>query len=243
MKSETNSTEYGLKEDWDSVQSSLEQIIPVYDKTNRYISLGSDLRLRKKGISLLISELDAPNFTLLDLGSGTGTMTRLFREKSGADVVMVDPIHEMMRVALSKTHEDGLLAVYESLPFREGRIDAAMAAFSLRDARELLRALIEINKLLRIDGRFLIVDLTKPDSKAKSWFISIYWALIAPAIAFLASGRLGLKFGALSKTYKRLPTISEFFRITREAGFEVSKKEFSMMGGAAIIILRKKLTD
>jgi demethylmenaquinone methyltransferase / 2-methoxy-6-polyprenyl-1,4-benzoquinol methylase len=240
-QSETNSSQYGLKDDWQSIQRTLEEIIPVYDKTNRYISLGTDLKLRKRGIELLLSEFSDGYFTLLDFGCGTGTMTHLLREKSNTTgVVLVDPIAAMMRVAIRKTSEEGLLAVYESLPFRKESIDAAMAGFSLRDARDLNIALEQISGLLKQNGKFLIVDLSKPDSSTKRFLISIYWRGIAPAIAFLSSGRLGLKFGALSKTYKRLPKISEFLIVARKHGFEISKSEFSMMGGASIILLSKQ---
>lgn len=237
-----NQPEYGLKDDWDSVQSVLEEIIPVYDRTNRYISLGSDLKLRRRGIDLLLSEFSSNSgFSLLDLGCGTGTMTRLTQERPGSGTVtLVDPIEKMMKIASDRTKQDGLLAVYEFLPFRGGALDGAMAGFSLRDARDLSLALTEINRLLKRDAKFLIVDLSKPDSAVKRMLISFYWRALAPLIAFIVAGRLGLKFGALSKTFNRLPTTSEFLRISREAGFEASKSEFSMLGGACIIILTKK---
>jgi len=233
--------EFGLKDDWDSVQKTLEEIIPVYDRTNRYISLGTDLKLRRIGIEVLNAEFGNQNFSLLDLGCGTGTMTRLFLEGTPrrAQVTLVDPIRKMMRTATKRVDSNGVLAVYEFLPFRQGNIDAAMAGFSLRDARDLNSAMKEIRRLLRMNGKFLIVDLSKPDSRVKREMISIYWSAIAPLIAFLTSGRLGLKFGALSKTYKRLPTISEFFSVAERAGFKISKSEFRMLGGAAIILLTK----
>ena len=235
--------EYGLKDDWDSIQSILEEIIPVYDKTNRYISLGSDLKLRRSGIALLLSQFRKDSeFSILDLGSGTGTMTRLFLEKTGwkEEVILVDPIAKMMKVASERTKQEGLLSVYEFLPFREEVLDAVMAGFSLRDARDLEVALSQIRRLLRHNGKFLIVDLSKPDSEIKRTLISIYWRILAPLIAFVVAGRLGLKFGALSKTFNRLPTMSEFFRISRKEGFEVTNSEFSMLGGACIILLIKK---
>ena len=233
---------YGLREDWNSVQETLEQIIPIYDKTNRYISLGTDLKLRKRGIELLLNEFHTDDFSLLDLGCGTGTMTRLFQAsaKSNDKVTLVDPLLGMMRIAHNRVAQDGVLGVYETLPFREEAVDAAMAGFSIRDARDLPAALRQINSLLRENGKFLIVDLSKPDSSLKGGLISVYWRMLAPFIAFLSSGKLGLKFGALSKTYKRLPKISEFFRLAEDEGFEVAKSEFSMLGGACVILLTKR---
>jgi len=236
-------SQYGLEDDWTSIQETLVEIIPVYDKTNRYISLGTDLKLRRRGIELLLSNFKDRDFVLLDLGCGTGTMTRLLRERvsqNQTEVVLVDPMLSMMRVARAKTHEIGPLAVYEHLPFRQESVDAAMAGFSLRDARNLEEALTQINGLLKKDGKFLIVDLSKPDSPLKIWLITVYWRVLAPVLAFASSGRLGLKFGALSTTFKRLPTISQFFALAVSQGFTIVNAKFSLMGGASVILLSKK---
>ena len=236
------STVYGLREDWAAVQKALEDIIPVYDKTNRYISFGSDVRLRKKGLDLLRTAMGNETFSVVDLGCGTGRMTQLFLDSSGPhgeSPLLVDPIAAMMRVAKKGTRSDGLLAVFENLPFRSGSLDSAMAGFSLRDARNLGRALDQINYLLKPGGKFLIVDLSKPDSKVGSALITIYWKVLAPLVAFCTAGRLGLKFGALATTYTRLPTISQFFEISKRSGFGVIASEFSMLGGASVIILGK----
>jgi demethylmenaquinone methyltransferase/2-methoxy-6-polyprenyl-1,4-benzoquinol methylase len=233
---------YGLKEDWDSIQKTLEEIIPVYDKTNRYISLGTDLRIRKRGIELLLKEIGVHDFLILDLGCGTGKMSQLFGAATGSTerIILVDPIKEMMRVAKSRNKTEGLLAVYENLAFPSESIDAAMAGFSLRDARDLVGALRELNRILKPKGVFLMVDLAKPDSKVKSGLISVYWRLLAPFLAFVGSGRAGLKFGALSKTYQRLPKVSELIQLFERNNFTVSKMEFSMLGGVCIFVFRKK---
>jgi demethylmenaquinone methyltransferase/2-methoxy-6-polyprenyl-1,4-benzoquinol methylase len=242
---ENSASGYGLKEDWDSVQKTLEEIIPVYDKTNRYISLGTDLKIRKRGIALLKEQIGKENFVLLDLGCGTGKMTQLFAELSGSsdEVLLVDPILAMMRVARSRTRAQGLLAVYENLPFRGNSVDAAMAGFSLRDARDLHGALDELHHSLTSGGLFLIVDLSKPDSKVKNALISVYWKVLAPFLAFVASGRAGLKFAALSRTYKRLPKTADYMKLFRDRGFSVVHSEFFMGGGASIILLRKKVAN
>lgn len=246
MSQSPETSEYGLEDDWSFIQQTLEEIIPVYDRTNRYISLGTDLKLRRRGIDLLLNSYGDKSFSLLDLGCGTGSMTRLLREKASIDrieILLVDPLSKMMHLASFKTKEDGLLAVYEYLPFRPGTVDACMAGFSLRDARNLFEALQRIYGLLKTGGKFLIVDLSKPDSETRRSFISIYWKIVAPVIAFISSGRLGLKFGALSKTYHRLPTISQFLKLAGAVGYSVQKSEFSLMGGACVILLSKERNE
>ncbi len=115
-----------------------------------------------------------------------------------------------------------------------------MAGFAIRDAKNLSHALAEINKLLKIGGKFLIVDLAKPDSRFKTLLIGVYWRAIAPAIAFLTSGRLGLKFGDLAMTFHRLPKNGELLALVKKSGFQVTNAEYSMMGGACVLLLSKE---
>lgn len=233
---------YGLKEDWDKVQRILEEIIPVYDKTNRYISLGADLKLRKRGIDLLVDSTGKANITTLDLGSGTGKMAIELASRvpnGNKSITMLDPIAKMAQVAKLRTGGDPVIAMFERLPFREGSFEAATAGFSIRDARDLNEAIIEVSKVLKQGGKFLVVDLAKPDSKLRSGAIMFYWDIFAPTIAFISSGRLGLKFGALARTFRRLPRITEFITLLKDAGFNVLKMEQYLIGGSCIILLEK----
>ncbi|MHB1909203.1 MAG: class I SAM-dependent methyltransferase [Nitrososphaerales archaeon] len=233
MSSKQNS--YGLKEEWTSVEETLLKIIPVYDKVNRYISLGRDLKLRKEGLQLLEKAVGVDS-TILDLGSGPGKMSELLRKNS----IMVDALVPMMRVALQKNKSsDGFIAVYENLPFKEASVGAAMAGFAIRDARNLDAALHEVSRILARSGYFLIVDLSKPDSDLKRSLIGIYWSVFAPMIAFVAAGRLGLEFAALSKTFKKLPTNSKFLEIAKSAGLDLSSSKYHMLSGASVILLKK----
>jgi demethylmenaquinone methyltransferase / 2-methoxy-6-polyprenyl-1,4-benzoquinol methylase len=233
----SNAKGFGLKEDWCSVQESLREIIPVYDRTNRYISLGSDRKIRRQGLDLLKEVLgDVPELSIVDLGSGTGKMTQLL----GRTSVMVDALMPMMQVASERNpNSEGLLAIFENLPFKEGSFQGAMAGFALRDARSLEQALSRISDSIQNGGFFLIVDLSKPDSRLKRGMIALYWWTLAPLIAFFVAGRLGLKFVALSTTYRRLPRNSEFVKLAQDAGFDLVASRFFMLGGASIVLLRK----
>ncbi|HVB13031.1 MAG TPA: class I SAM-dependent methyltransferase [Nitrososphaerales archaeon] len=234
---------FGLKEDWPSIQKTLEEIVPVYDRTNRYISLGTDLKLRRKGLELLEKSIGKPSFRILDLGCGTGRMS----VELLADIpiekefcVLLDPIKKMMEVARFKTGLEGFLAVFENTPFRAGVFDAAMAGFAIRDAKNLSKAIEDVSKLLKTGGKFLIVDLSKPDSELKTSVIGFYWRAFAPMLAFFSSGMLGLKFAALAKTFQRLPKNSELLSLLKHSGFNVVTAEYSMMGGVCLLLLSKE---
>ena len=68
----------GLGSYWGEVLDVLQEIIPVYDKVNSYISLGKDSEHRNKAIMGKIENGDK----ILDAGSGFGNMS-----KTALDVV------------------------------------------------------------------------------------------------------------------------------------------------------------
>ncbi len=236
---------FGLKEDWQSVEDTLRTVIPVYDRVNRFISLGSDLRMRKEGLDLLRKSLGKGSFSVLDLGCGPGKMTEMLLGgmSDGAHVsvsLLAAALVPMVRVSISKNrNSQSVASVYESLPFWGETMDAAMAGFAIRDAKDLRSAMKQTHDILRPKGLFLIVDLCKPNSKVKRGLVGAYWRLIAPAIAFLAAGRLGLKFAALSKTFERLPTMHEFVELTMSQGFTVVESSLRMLDGACILLLQR----
>jgi demethylmenaquinone methyltransferase / 2-methoxy-6-polyprenyl-1,4-benzoquinol methylase len=249
---ESKEVQFGLNEEWYSIEGILREIIPVYDKTNRFISFGTDLKVRTEGLSLLIKHLTASgknSFNVLDLGSGPGKMTQVLtslaeRENSAriSESLMLDALGPMMNVALKRNEtSEGVLGIYEAVPVRSLSFSSAIAGFALRDSRNLLKALEEIHRILEDKGYFLIVDLSRPDSLAKRSLVGLYWIALAPLIAFFAAGRLGLKFGALYTTYELLPKKKDFLALLNSAGFDIVEKRFSMMDGVCVILLQKKV--
>ena len=230
-------TGLGLGEDWDYVEQALREVIPVYDRTNRFISLGSDLKIRKSGLELLKQFLgNDPEILVLDLGCGTGRMTNLF----GRPAVMLDALGPMIRVAKKRNpNAEGIIGVFENLPLRSRTIQGVMTGFAIRDARRLNEALREINQALVRGGLLLIADLSKPESNFKSGLIALYWKIFAPLIALAVSGRKGLKFAALSNTYQKLPKKSVFLELTKKTGFRLIASRYFMLGGASVLLLKK----
>lgn len=236
----TSGEQFGLKEDWTHVEEILRDVLPVYEKTNRYISLGSDLRIRKMGLGWLRRAIEKDSSVaseVLDLGAGPGRMSELL----GSPTILLDALAPMIQVATKRNpHSDGMMAVYESLPIRPESLQAAMAGFAIRDARNLQQALHEISGCLKNGGHFLVVDLSKPDSRLKRGMIDLYWRILAPLIALFAVGKPGLKFAALSTTYRRLPTNSQLLKLAKDADLELESSKYFMLDGACILLFQKR---
>jgi demethylmenaquinone methyltransferase/2-methoxy-6-polyprenyl-1,4-benzoquinol methylase len=204
----------GLGSYWGEVMEVLREIIPIYDKVNSIISLGKDKEHRIRGIS----ERVLPGNKILDAGSGFGNMSK---------------------TAMKLTDGKISITLYDPLvPMLKNEFDAVLCGYSLRDAINLRIAISEIHRVLKDGGRFVIVDLGKPDGAFFRAGVSFYLRCILPILAFAAGGKLGLKFGTLYGTYKRWPKNKKLEELILE---KFSRVEFEkdLMGGAIMVAAYK----
>ena len=222
---------------WPDIISTLRSIIPIYNRVNRVISLGKDAEYRRMCLNRQLKFGDR----VLDAGSGFGNMSKLAKIEMNGDleVILYDPIIEMLRVGRSLGEEFDLSielssGIFEYLPFRNNIFDAVLCGYSLRDAIHLKDAIAEFHRILKPNGRLLIVDLGKPDQVFLNALVSIYLKYVLGFLAFAVAGSKGLGFRALYGTYKRWPKNSELKKMLER---EFSEVQFTkhMLGGAVII--------
>jgi demethylmenaquinone methyltransferase/2-methoxy-6-polyprenyl-1,4-benzoquinol methylase len=226
---------------WGEVIEVLRSVIPVYDKVNKAISLGKDMKFRLDGIH---GRVHSGNL-LLDAGSGYGNMSRLalYETNGRVKIIMYDPISEMLTAAKrlfqpSRSEFTMSSGVFEYMPFRSNLFDAVLCGYSLRDAIQLRPAISEIHRVLKLGGRLIIVDLGKPDNPMLETCVSFYLRYILNILALAVAGKVGLKFRALYGTYRRWPKNSELNSLITEY---FSKVDFdTRLLGAAVIVAAYK---
>lgn len=238
---ESDSQMAGLgKTYWREVIEVLRNLIPVYNRVNRAISLGQDIRYRKQGLMGKVNEGDI----VLDAGSGFGNMTLLLTNmlNGKVNVVMYDPISEMLQNArrfLGTENVKNLsCGIFEGMPFRDEIFDAVLCGYSLRDSISLVCAISEINRILKKNGRFVVVDLGKPDNILFRCLVSFYLKYFLKFVAFSVSGRQGLKFKTLYGTYVKWPRNSELYALLANKFSKVVLEE-RLFGGAIIVVAYK----
>lgn len=228
----------GLGSYWGEVLDVLEKIIPVYDRVNSFISLGRDAEFRERGIKGRISKGDS----ILDAGSGFGNMSKTASRicGDGLEITLYDPLRPMLKNTsrLFSVAPALTCGVFEHIPFRDEKFDVVMCGYSLRDAISLKIAISEIHRVLKKGGRFVIVDLGKPDDPLIRTGVSFYLRVILPILAIIGGGRLGLKFATLYDTYRLWPQNKKLEAILLE---KFSKVEFGkgMLGGAIMVAAYK----
>ena len=219
---------------WKQVISTLRDIIPVYDKVNRVISLGKDELYRYEGINGNIKSGDL----VLDAGSGFGNMSlTTFKITTAAEVkiVIYDPIFEMLQSSRQRLVVELISSgIFEHMPFKDNTFDVVMCGYSLRDAINLEIAVSEIHRILKKNGRFLIVDLGKPDNKLIRLGVSIYLKYIIKIFAYVIARQTGLKFQTLYGTFIKWPQNNTLNLLLKKQFSEVDFKT-KLMGGSIIV--------
>jgi len=228
---------------WNEVINVLRSVIPVYNKVNSIISLGKDNQYRKEGIINGIK----PGNIILDAGSGFGNMSKTAAENVSNDITIYfyDPIYEMLK-RVKGTMKSYLPSyniflcsgVFENIPFKSNTFDAVLCGYSLRDAIDLDIAIKELCRVLKKNGRLIIVDLGKPDNFALRLFVSFYLKYFLTILAFIAAGKKGLPFKTLYGTFLRWPKNKELNYMLSK---NFSKVHFNkkLLGGSIVVIAYK----
>ena len=228
----------GLGSYWGEVIDVLRDIIPVYDKVNSFISLGKDIEHRTKAIRGRINKGDK----VLDAGSGFGNMSKTAAGlvDNNLSIILYDPLVPMLKNTdrLFDQKLDSACGVFEHVPFQDNEFDMVLSGYSLRDAISLRTAISEMHRVLKKNGRWVIVDLGKPDEPIIRFGVTCYLRLLLPIIAFIAGGKLGLKFATLYGTYKLWPQNKKLESLLLE---KFSRVEFDkdLMGGAIMVAAYK----
>ena len=228
----------GLGSYWGEVIDVLRDIIPVYDKVNSFISLGKDIEHRTKAIRGRINKGDK----VLDAGSGFGNMSKTAANIVDNDlsIILYDPLVPMLKNTdrLFDEKLDSACGVFEHVPFQDNEFDMVLSGYSLRDAISLKTAISEMHRVLKKNGRWVIVDLGKPDEPIIRFGVTCYLRLLLPIIAFIAGGKLGLKFATLYGTYKLWPQNKKLESLLLE---KFTRVEFDkdLMGGAIMVAAYK----
>jgi len=149
----------GLGSYWGEVLDVLREIIPVYDKVNSWISLGKDKEHRIRGIKGRVKSGDL----ILDAGSGFGNMSKTAIDVTDGKIhiTLYDPLVPMLQQTSKFFDEKPNLTsgVFEHIPFKDEEFDAVLCGYSLRDAINLRIAISEIHRVLKKEGKVVIVDL------------------------------------------------------------------------------------
>lgn len=221
-----------MKDKRKKIAGLFSDISPRYDFLNRVLSLGQDLRWRRK----LAEEIPSAA-NVLDLATGTGDVALMEKEK-GAKVFALDASFEMLLLAREKGVDKLVLGDVFSLPFPDETFDAVSCAFGLRSFNPLHKAFEEMYRVLKKKGKVVLLEFSRPEPFILRVFHHFYISFFVPFAGFLFSGNLKA-YLYLSKTIKTFPEREEIANLLTESGFEDIKNLDLFMGAVTLFVGRK----
>jgi demethylmenaquinone methyltransferase/2-methoxy-6-polyprenyl-1,4-benzoquinol methylase len=186
------------------VQQMFGRIAPHYDLLNRIMTLGQDVRWRKEAVYRL--EITEKAF-LLDVGSGTGDIAReIIHQYPGACVVACDFTQEMVVIGKSRSSNgriDWVIADAMNLPFQKDSFNGVISGFLLRNVADITQTISEQYRVLRVNGKMVVLDTTPPKAGFLHPFIEFHLHYIIPLLGRMIAGD--------ADAYKYLPDSTENF--------------------------------
>lgn len=193
-----------------------------YDFLNHFLSLGIDIRWRKKAVKLLA---EGNPKLILDVATGTGDFAVETLKLNPEQVIGVDISAGMLEVGRKKMKDRGYdhkidlrLADSENLPFEENKFDAVIVAFGVRNFENLEKGLTEMLRVLKPGGRMVVLEFSKPRVFPFKQLYNFYFNFILPKIGRLIS-RDPAAYTYLPESVQAFPDGAEFTKILDRLGF------------------------
>ena len=207
----------------EGVRKMFDNIAPEYDRLNHILSLNIDKRWRTKAVRELADE--PRPLKVLDVACGTGDFTIEIARKvaPGSEVLGVDISEGMIAVGMDKIAKSGVdasmhVADCEALPYDENAFDRISVGFGVRNFEHLEIGIKEMFRVLRPDGKLVILELSVPSNPVIRWCYKLYFLKILPAVGGLVSGERGA-YEYLPASVLRFPPPEQFVQILKAAGF------------------------
>jgi demethylmenaquinone methyltransferase/2-methoxy-6-polyprenyl-1,4-benzoquinol methylase len=234
------SSNEGKKE---QIQTMFNKIAPKYDFLNHFLSLGIDKIWRKRAIRLLKG---LPNPKILDIATGTGDLAIASLCINPKQVVGVDISVQMLKVGEEKIKNRNLEHLIslkegdsENLPFNDGEFDAAMVAFGVRNFENLNKGLVEINRVLKPGGKFVVLEFSNPSRFPVKQLYKFYSTLILPWWGGLLSKDKDA-YIYLPESVAAFPEGEAFVNELEKADFKITRVWKQTFGVATIYYAQKE---
>lgn len=224
------------------VTQMFDTISKNYDGLNRVISLGIDVKWRKKVVRIVSKS--SPN-TILDIATGTGDLAINLVKTGASTIVGLDISPGMLAIGKEKVTQKHLnekiemvIGDSENLPFENDAFDAITVAFGVRNFENLEKGLKEILRVLKPNGTFVVLETSVPTKFPFKQGYFFYSKYILPTIGRLFS-KDKIAYNYLSESAAVFPFGEDFNNILRKTGFINVENKPQTFGVASIYVASK----
>lgn len=208
-----------------------------YDFLNHFLSLGIDKLWRKKALKPLAGY---KNPHILDVATGTGDFAIAALKYNPSAIVGVDLSVEMLKIGQDKMIKRGFSNIIklqvgdsENLQFNNETFDVVTVAFGVRNFEDLEKGLGEMSRVLKVGGKAIILEFSKPTGKFFRSMFNFYFFNILPFLGKLVS-KHSSAYTYLPESVDAFPAGKNFADIMMRCGFSAVDVK-PVTGGIATI--------
>jgi demethylmenaquinone methyltransferase/2-methoxy-6-polyprenyl-1,4-benzoquinol methylase len=219
-------TELSKKE---QVSKMFNNIAPKYDFLNRFLSLGIDIKWRKKAVALL-QQLDPMPRKILDVATGTGDVAIAIAQAMPVEkIIGLDIASHMLSIGKQKIAKKNLVDQIEfiegdseNLPFANNTFDAATVAFGVRNFENTAQGLKELWRVLSPGGTLVVLEFSKPKRFPFKQLYHFYFKHVLPVIGRMTS-KDPRAYTYLFESVQSFPEGKQFLELLNDTGFKTSQ--------------------
>lgn len=232
------------------VQAMFTDIAHGYDLANRLMSVGTDIRWRRRAVASLVppevtAQREAEHIRILDLCAGTLDSTQAIHrvyphaELIGGDFSagMLDvgarQLQGTAREKIEPRHMDA-----HDIKLEDRSQDAIFCAFGVRNLSDVPRASAEALRVLRPGGQLTVLEFFRPRSVVTRLFHAIYNRTVLPLVGWMCTGNLDA-YLYLPRSIAAFRDVEDYAQILGDAGFESVTVEPLTLGVASIVRARR----
>ena len=224
------------------VEKMFDSISFEYDKLNRLISAGNDVKWRKH-IYKIASHLNPVD--VLDIATGTADIAMELSKIKGSKITGLDISEKMLNVGREKivdrSLQDKITLVSgdaENLNFSKNTFDLISIGFGVRNFQNLKKGLSESFRVLRDGGTLIVLETSVPQNTFIKFFYLLFSRTFIPLIGSLFS-KDKKAYEYLQKSAEEFPSGENFSQILKSCGFKDVEIMPLMLGASSIYIAKK----
>jgi demethylmenaquinone methyltransferase/2-methoxy-6-polyprenyl-1,4-benzoquinol methylase len=232
-------SQLGKKE---QVTQMFDTISENYDGLNRIISLGIDVKWRKKVVKIVGKNNPKQ---ILDIATGTGDLALMMASLNPDRIVGLDISAGMLEVGKRKINKANLsekiemiVGDSEEMPFDDQTFDAITVSFGVRNFAHLDKGIKEIARVLKPTGVLVILETSNPTKFPFKQGYKFYTNYILPIIGKIFS-KDKVAYSYLSESANSFPFGEAFNNILEKNGFKHTEHNPVTFGVATIYTASK----
>jgi|TARA_B110000914_G_C15423000_1_gene427515 demethylmenaquinone methyltransferase/2-methoxy-6-polyprenyl-1,4-benzoquinol methylase len=224
------------------IEKMFDSISVEYDLLNRILTFGSDIRWRKKIVS--IARTSNPKH-ILDIATGTADIALELSKINDSKITGVDISRKMLEVGRTKIKLRKLSnqIVLESgdaecLNYSDESFDLVTIGFGVRNFQNLEKGLKESNRVLKKGGVIIILETSVPQNYIIKYFYLLFTRSFIPLIGSVFSKDKSA-YNYLQKSAEKFPSGKEFISILKKCDFQNIDIKPLMLGATSIYLANK----